>query len=87
MAEFDWHADRGDLDGLALLDRTSDDAGIDLTAVRAWRQGRVRREMAARGIDAVILMDPVNIRYATGARNMQVFSMRNGPSRYLADDR
>jgi len=84
MAEFDWHAERGDLDGLALLDRTSEDAGIDLVAVRAWRQGRVRREMAARGIDAVILMDPVNIRYATGARNMQVFSMRNGPSRYLA---
>ena len=83
MAEFDWHAERGDLDGLALLDRTSEDAGIDLAAVRAWRQGRVRREMAARGIDAVILMDPVNIRYATGARNMQVFSMRNGPSRYL----
>ncbi len=83
MAEFDWHADRGDLDGLALLDRTSEDAGIDLVAVRAWRQGRVRREMATRGIDAVILMDPVNIRYATGARNMQVFSMRNGPSRYL----
>ena len=83
MAEFDWHAERGDLDGLALLDRTSEDAGIDLVAVRAWRQGRVRREMAARGIDAVILMDPVNIRYATGARNMQVFSMRNGPSRYL----
>ena len=83
MTEFDWHADRGDLVGLALLDRAPDDAEIDLTAVRAWRQGRVRREMAARGIDAVILMDPINIRYATGARNMQVFSMRNGPSRYL----
>ena len=39
--------------------------------------------MALRGVDAVILSDPVNIRYATGARNMQVFSMRNTPSRYL----
>ncbi|MGM0661496.1 MAG: M24 family metallopeptidase [Pseudomonadota bacterium] len=83
MAEFDWHADRSDLSGLAVLDRTGEDEDIDLAAVRAWRQGRVRREMAARGIDAVVLMDPVNIRYATGARNMQVFSMRNGPSRYL----
>jgi hypothetical protein len=46
MAEFDWHADRSDLDGLALLDRTPEDTGIDLAAVRAWRQGRVRREMA-----------------------------------------
>ncbi len=83
MAELDWHAERSDLDGLALLDRAPQDEGIDLVAVRAWRQGRVRAEMAARGIDAIILMDPVNIRYATGARNMQVFSMRNGPSRYL----
>lgn len=83
MAEFDWHAGRSDVDGLALLDRAPEGEGIDLAAVRAWRQGRVRAEMAARGIDAVILMDPVNIRYATGARNMQVFSMRNGPSRYL----
>jgi Xaa-Pro dipeptidase len=39
--------------------------------------------MADLGVDAVILSDPVNIRYATGARNMQVFSMRNAPSRYL----
>ena len=83
MAEFDWHAERSDLAGLALLDRAPENEGIDLVAVRAWRQGQVRREMAARNIDAVILMDPINIRYATGARNMQVFSMRNGPSRYL----
>ena len=34
-------------------------------------------------VDAVILSDPVNIRYATGSRNMQVFSMRSAPSRYL----
>ena len=27
--------------------------------------------------------DPINIRYATGTRNMQVFSQRNAPSRYL----
>ena len=39
--------------------------------------------MAHYDIDALILSDPVNIRYATGARNMQVFSMRNAASRYL----
>jgi Xaa-Pro aminopeptidase len=39
--------------------------------------------MAKRGVGAVILSDPINIRYATGTRNMQVFSMRNAPSRYL----
>ncbi|HUF56932.1 MAG TPA: Xaa-Pro peptidase family protein, partial [Thermohalobaculum sp.] len=30
-----------------------------------------------------ILSDAVNIRYATGTRNMQVFTSRNAPSRYL----
>lgn len=39
--------------------------------------------MARYGVQGLILSDPVNIRYATGARNMQVFSMRNTPSRYL----
>jgi Xaa-Pro dipeptidase len=38
--------------------------------------------MVARSIDACVLLDPVNIRYATGARNMQVFTARN-PARYL----
>ena len=39
--------------------------------------------MAARAIDAVILSDAVNIRYASGTRNMQVFTSRNQPARYL----
>jgi len=39
-------------------------------------------EMAARDIAAVILTDAVNIRYATGSRNMQVFTSRNPASRY-----
>jgi len=38
--------------------------------------------MNQRGIDALILSDSVNIRYATGTRNMQVFTSRNSPSRY-----
>lgn len=83
MAEFDWHAERADLEGLAQLDREPADEGIDLAAVRRYRQDRVRAQMTELGVDAVILSDPVNIRYATGARNMQVFSMRNAPSRYL----
>jgi hypothetical protein len=36
--------------------------------------------MARRDIGALILSDPVNIRYATGTRNKQVFSQRNAPS-------
>lgn len=83
MAELDWHAERSDLQGLAQLDRAPEVEGIDLVAVRTYRQQRVRQKMAEYGVDAVILSDPVNIRYATGTRNMQVFSMRNAPSRYL----
>jgi len=83
MAEFDWHAERSDLEGLAQLDRAPETSGIDLAAVHKYRQQRVRQKMAEYGVDAVILSDPVNIRYATGTRNMQVFSMRNAPSRYL----
>lgn len=83
MTELDWHAERADLNDLALLDRSPTDEGIDLVAVRGYRLARVREQMRDLDVDALILSDPVNIRYATGARNMQVFSMRNAPSRYL----
>ncbi len=73
MAELDWHAERSDLQGLAQLDRAPEVEGIDLVAVRTYRQERVRQKMAEYGVDAVILSDPVNIRYATGTRNMQIF--------------
>ena len=72
MANFDWHAERTDLSGIALLDRAPESEGIDLRQVRAYRQGRLREQMVKYGVDAVILSDPVNIRYATGTRNMQV---------------
>jgi Xaa-Pro dipeptidase len=78
----DWHADRADLPGLMTLDQVATEEPIDLAAVRAYRLGRVREQMAAHGLDACVLLDPVNIRYATGARNMQIFHSRN-PARYL----
>ena len=80
MTLIDWHADRG---GVALLDTAPESQGIDLRKVRGYRQQRVRAEMASRDIAAVILSDPINIRYASGTRNMQVFSQRNAPARYL----
>ena len=46
------------------------------------RLARIRAELARRDCGACVLLDPVNIRYATGARNMQVFMLRN-PARYL----
>jgi len=39
--------------------------------------------MARLDIAACVLSDPVNIRYATDTRNMQIFTARNAPSRYL----
>ncbi len=66
-----------------LTDDAPESEGIDLGAVRRYRRDRVRAEMAERDIAALIISDPVNIRYTTGARNMQVFTARNTPSRYL----
>ena len=66
-----------------LTDQAPESEGIDLAAVRRYRQARVRAEMARRDIAALVISDPVNIRYTTGARNMQVFTARNTPSRYL----
>ncbi|RVU36915.1 aminopeptidase P family protein [Hwanghaeella grinnelliae] len=79
----DWHAQRTDLAGLASLDRDTAPEDVDVHAVYTYRQARLRQKMAELNVDAVILSDPVNIRYATGTRNMQVFSQRNAPSRYL----
>lgn len=53
-----------------------------MVTLRRYRLGRVRDEMAKRSIDACVLVDPVSIRYACDARNMQVFHLRN-PARSL----
>jgi Xaa-Pro aminopeptidase len=80
--ELRWHADNPTIDNLRLLDRSPDDDAIDMTAVRRYRLDRVRHQMERYGIDACLLFDAVNVRYATGSRNMQVFSSRN-PARYV----
>jgi Xaa-Pro aminopeptidase len=83
MTTLNWHRERYDLSDLQSLDRSLHGSEIDLVSVRAYRLGRVRAEMRKRDIAALIISDPVNIRYATGARNMQIFCARNTPSRYL----
>ncbi len=52
-------------------------APIDEAAVRAYRLARVRALLAAEDLAAVVILDPVNLRYATGSRNMQVWTMHN----------
>ena len=51
--------------------------------MRRYRQSRIREQMRRYDYDACILFDAVNIRYASGARNMQVFTSRNPAARYL----
>lgn len=80
MALIDWHAERSSSPRLDIVQGDGD--AIDLEAVRRYRLGRVREQMRHFKVSALILSDPVNIRYATGARNMQVFSARNAPARY-----
>ncbi|MGI9318608.1 MAG: M24 family metallopeptidase [bacterium] len=54
-----------------------DSAPIDEGAIQRYRLGRVRQLLHQYDIAAVLLFDPVNIRYANGSRNMQVWTMHN----------
>ena len=54
----------------------------DLDAVRRYRLARVREALAARDLAGILLYDPVNVRYATDAPNMQVWCTHN-EARYL----
>jgi len=83
MAVIEWHTDDQNICWPELLDTAPESIGIDLNAVRGYRLARVREQMKKYDLNVLLLSDAVNIRYTTGARNMQVFSSRNSPSRYL----
>ncbi|WP_449183096.1 M24 family metallopeptidase [Trinickia sp. YCB016] len=53
-----------------------------LLDVRAYRLARVTEQLRKNNCPAILLYDPVNIRYATDASNMQIWTGRN-PSRYV----
>ncbi len=58
-----------------------------LVAARSWRLSRIRQTLARHDCAAILLYDPVNIRYAFDCSNMQVWTLHN-PVRYaliLAD--
>ena len=48
-----------------------------LRRIQAYRLERIRLRLVAADCAAIVLFDPVNIRYATGTRNMQVWTMHN----------
>ncbi|MDR5825259.1 Xaa-Pro peptidase family protein [Caballeronia sp. LZ043] len=50
--------------------------------VRTYRFARVLEQMREHAVPALLLYDPVNIRYATDTSNMQVWCGRN-PARYV----
>ena len=53
----------------------------EIAQIQRDRLAAVRRELQKRDLTAAVLFDPTHMRYATGSRNMQVYSMRN-PARY-----
>jgi Xaa-Pro aminopeptidase len=48
---------------------------IDMEQLRRYRLERVREQLIAHDYGACLLSEPINIRYATGTRNMQVFTL------------
>src|SRR5438876_9981451 len=57
-------------------------APADAIALRAYRHHRLRTALASHDLGAIVLFNPVNIRYACDARNMQVYGLHN-PCRYV----
>ena len=48
---------------------------IDVPRMRRHRQNRLREQIRRQGFDAIILVEPLSIRYATGVRNCTLFQM------------
>ncbi len=55
----------------------AESAGIDEKSIRAYRLSRVHRLLAEADLAGIVIFDPINLRYATGSRNMQVWTMHN----------
>lgn len=55
---------------------------IDQVKLRRYRLDRIRAELRARDYAGAVFADAINVRYATGSRNMQLWTMRS-PARYV----
>ncbi|KAA1011473.1 aminopeptidase P family protein [Paraburkholderia panacisoli] len=67
-----------DVSSVGISERSMD----TLQNVRAYRLRRVIEQLRNNDCPAILLYDPVNIRYATDTSNMQIWTGRN-PSRYV----
>lgn len=63
------------------LDIAARIAEVDQVRLRSDRLARLRDELKKRDFAGALLSDPMNIRYATGTRNMAVWTM-HAPGRY-----
>jgi Xaa-Pro aminopeptidase len=54
----------------------------DMARLRRYRLERLRAQLTAQDVGACVLADGINVRYATGSRNMQIWTIRN-PARYV----
>jgi len=50
---------------------------INFTELRTYRLDRVKKELEKNNLEACILFDPVNVRYALDTVNMSVYNMHN----------
>ena len=50
---------------------------IDFDKLRSYRLDRVKKELVKNNLEACILFDPVNVRYALDTVNMSVYNMHN----------
>ena len=50
---------------------------IDFDKLRSYRLDRVKKELEKNNLEACILFDPVNVRYALDTVNMSVYNMHN----------
>lgn len=55
---------------------------VDMVRLRAYRLQRVQEQLQQHDYAAAVLYDPMNIRYASGSRNMAVWTS-HAPARYL----
>ena len=53
-----------------------------LPRMRSYRLARIKRELRRRDYSCAVFFDPINVRYCTDSRNMQIWTLRN-PARYV----
>lgn len=61
---------------------TDFEPNIDMDLLRDYRLARVRAQLIEQDLAGCLLYDPANIRYATGTRNMSVYTM-HAAERYV----